>query len=329
MKKYFFVLAAACAAMMACNKNETPVEVPEVSAPVKMTLTATIGTDTKITYVDEGNVLKTAWEAGDKVSLLALDNSGKLISKTNFTAQNAGKTAVFEGVFTNDPNIATVMVYYPALTEGEGTDEMPYMSPAENGYSDTGFLYGSKIGSEYIRIRAAYYLQKNNADPSHLEQYTLMCGQAAMNGSQFTVSLEHMSFVIKSMLTLPAENIKVSTALLAHKTSGGGGAAMTWNGARQIINPPYWNNSTGYIDMCFGDSVDSGSGTGFTVDGNTLTVYFIGFGEVDLEDEDYFKIQVYSPEEGYFSGKKILSAKSIVPGKMYRLSAELTAGLCD
>ena len=61
MKKYFFILAAVCAAMVACNKNETSVEAPEVSTPVKMTLTATIGTDTKITYIDEDNVLKTEW----------------------------------------------------------------------------------------------------------------------------------------------------------------------------------------------------------------------------------------------------------------------------
>ena len=74
MKKYFFILAAVCAAMVACNKNETSVEAPEVSTPVKMTLTATIGTYTKITYVDEYNVLKTEWELFDKVSLFALNH---------------------------------------------------------------------------------------------------------------------------------------------------------------------------------------------------------------------------------------------------------------
>ena len=170
MKKYFFILAAVCAAMVACNKNETSVEAPEVSTPVKMTLTATIGTDTKITYVDDANVLKTEWELYDKVSLLALDESGNLISKTNFTAQNAGKTAIFEGEFINDPNIVKMVVCYPALLEGEGTAENPYKSPTENGYSADGPLYGAKIGGPYITLRSAYFLQKNNADPSHLSQ---------------------------------------------------------------------------------------------------------------------------------------------------------------
>lgn len=327
MKKYLFIIAAACVALVACNKNETPVETPSGASPIKVTLTASIGSDTKVTYTDEGNVLKTAWEVGDKVSVLSLDVSGNLLKNDVFTAVSAGKSADFEGDFSNDPATASVWVYYPALTEGEGTDGNRYRSPVENGYSATGILCDAKIGSEYIRVRGAYYLQKNNADPSHLEQYTTMCGQAVMNGNQFTVNLEHMSFVIKAVLTLPSDNIKVSTAMLTHKTSGGGGTTMTWNGDRQIINPPYWNNSTGYIDMCFGDSVDSGSGTGFTVEGNTLTVYFVGFGDIDVKNENYIGVEVYSPTEGYYSGKKTLSANTLVPGKMYRMNLTLAGGL--
>lgn len=324
MKKFFIPMACMLAAIVSCQKNDAADKNPETIQPVMVTLRATIGDDdTKVSYVEEDNVLKTAWELYDKVSLVALDASGKLLSNDVFTAQAAGKSAEFKGTFTNDPSTASVMVYYPALTQGEGTAENPYRSPVENGYSATGVLWNGMIGSQYIRVRGAYYLQKNNADPSHLEQYTTMCGQAVMNGSQFTVNLEHMSFVIKAMLTLPSDNIKVSTAMLTHKTSGDGGATMTWNGARQIINPPYWNNSTGYIDMCFGDSVDSGSGTGFTVEGNTLTVYFVGFGDIDVENEDYIGVEVYSPTEGYYSGKKTLSANTLMPGKMYRLSAEL------
>ena len=327
MKRNLIMLATLFVAVVACNKYESPVETP-ASSPVRMTMTATIGADTKITYVDEDNVLKAAWAAGDKVSLLAVDASGKLLSNDIFTAKAAGKTAEFEGTFANPANTAHVMVYYPALTEGEGTEEKPYMSPVENGYNETGVLCDSKVGSQYMRLRSTdYFLQKNNADPSSLNQYAAMCGQAEMNGNEFTVSLEHMAFVIKAVFTLPADDIKVSYVTVSHKTSGGGGTTMTYNGAREIYGLPYWNNSTGYIKMNFGEIVDSGSGTGFIVDGNTLTVYLLGYDEIEIEDDNYFKIELYSPTEGYYSGKKTLSANVLEPGKMYRMNLTLTEGL--
>ena len=327
MKRKLILFAAIFAAVVACNKNETPVEIPS-SSPVRMTLTATIGADTKITYVDEDNVLKAAWDQYNKVSLLALDNQGKLLSNDIFTAVSAGKSAKFEGDFTNNPNTTTVMVYYPALTEGEGTEEKPYMSPVENGYNETGVLYSAKLGSEYIRLRSSdYFLQKNNADPSHLAQYSAMCGEAEMNGDEFTVSLEHMSFVIKAVLTLPVHDMPVSYVTVSQWTSSGGGTTMTYNAARNIYGYPYWNNSTGYIKMNFGEKVDGGSGTGFSVDGNTLTVYLLGYDEIEIAEGNYLKIELYSPTEGYYSGKKTLSANTLEPGKMYRLNLSLAAGI--
>lgn len=327
MKKYFFILAAVCAAMVACNKNETSVEAPEVSTPVKMTLTATIGTDTKITYVDEDNVLKTEWELFDKVSLLALDESGNLISKTNFTAQNAGKTAIFEGEFTNDPNIVKMVVCYPALLEGEGTAENPYKSPVENGYSPYGPLYDAEIGEPYITLRSAYFLQKNNADPSHISQYAVMRGEAEVEGDKLNVVLEHQSFVIKTTLTLPETGYFVNNMYLNSFNQDDTQANITCAGWQYIKDFVVYHNAFSSLTMCFGDTVESGSGTGWTLDGNTITVYLIGYGEVQINEGNYWTISLPSYLGDDYSnlvGKKTFdAAKTLEKGKMYRLSATL------
>lgn len=327
MKKYFFILAAVCAAMVACNKNETSVEAPEVSTPVKMTLTATIGTDTKITYVDDANVLKTEWELYDKVSLLALDESGNLISKTNFTAQNAGKTAIFEGEFINDPNIVKMVVCYPALLEGEGTAENPYKSPTENGYSADGPLYGAKIGGPYITLRSAYFLQKNNADPSHLSQYAVMRGEAEVEGDKLNVVLEHQSFVIKTTLTLPETGYFVNNMSLNSFNQDDDPANITCAGWQYIKDFVVYQNAFSSLTMCFGDTVESGSGTGWTLDGNTITVYLIGYGEVQINEGNYWTISLPSYLGDDYSnlvGKKTFdAAKTLEKGKMYRLNLAL------
>ena len=327
MKKYFFILAAVCAAMVACNKNETSVEAPEVSTPVKMTLTATIGTDTKITYVEEDNVLKTEWELFDKVSLLALDESGNLISKTNFTAHNAGKTAIFEGEIINDPNIVKMVVCYPALLEGEGTAENPYKSPTENGYSADGPLYGAKIGGPYITLRSAYFLQKNNADPSHLSQYAVMRGEAEVEGDKLNVVLEHQSFVIKTTLTLPETGYFVNNMSLNSFNQDDDPANITCAGWQYIKDFVVYQNAFSSLTMCFGDTVESGSGTGWTLDGNTITVYLIGYGEVQINEGNYWTISLPSYLGDDYSnlvGKKTFdAAKTLEKGKMYRLNLAL------
>lgn len=327
MKKYFFILAAVCAAMVACNKNETSVEAPEVSTPVKMTLTATIGADTKIAYIDEDNVLKAEWELYDKVSLLALDESGNLISKTNFTAKNAGKTATFEGEFTNDPNIVKMVVCYPALLEGEGTAENPYKSPVENGYSPYGPLYGAKIGEPYISLRSAYFLQKNNADPSHISQYAVMRGEAEVEGDKLNVVLEHQSFVIKTTLTLPEAGYFVNNMSLNSFNQEDNQANITNAGWQYIKDFVVYQNAFSSLSMCFGDTVESGSGTGWTLDGNTITVYLIGYGEVQINEGNYWTISLPSYLGDDYSnlvGKKIFdAAKTLEKGKMYRLNLAL------
>ena len=132
MKKYISAFAAGLMVLTACSKTEIPVETP---APLKMTLTATIGADTKVHVEDVENVLKTKWEIGDKVSVVALDQEYKVISNDVFEAESFGKTTNFIGTFTNDPATQYVRVFYPALTEGEGTEQSNWNSLAADNFN--------------------------------------------------------------------------------------------------------------------------------------------------------------------------------------------------
>ena len=214
MKKYISAFAAVLMVITACSKTEIPVETPK---PVKMTLTASIGADTKVSYAEENNGLKTSWEQYDKVSLLAVDASNNLISNNIFTAQSSGKTVEFEGEFLDDPEIKAVYVYYPALTQGDGSEATPYIVPAPDSYNEKGVLYNVKIGKPYISFHTDYQLQNTNASTSHLEQYAVMSGKAdleALSGDKMSVTLEHRSYVVKATLKLPASGLTVYSATM-------------------------------------------------------------------------------------------------------------------
>ena len=333
MKKYIYVFAVALMAMTACNKNEAPVETLSTSSPVKMTLTATIGADTKVTYTDEDNVLKTAWEVGDKVSLVSVNNSGEVLSVDNFETSSAGKTVTFSGTFTNDANTKSVLVYYPALTEGEGTAEKPFMSPVENGYSDEGIIYDFQIGNMFMDIRSGYYLQKGNGDASHLSNYAIMTGEAQMDGDDFTVELEHLAYVIKAAVTLPAgTGYDVRYAEMNLYNSLGVSTTdhpLTNPGWRYAFNPsePCGGARSQFLHMNFGDVLVSGAGTGVELEGNTVTVYFVGYGSQEINKDDYIYVRVrgYIGGEDFYYISGVLrfgSDKTLETGKMYRINTE-------
>ena len=319
-----FVLVAA---MISCQKTTAPQQ--HASKALKMTLTATIcNGDTKVSYEDVDNVLKTAWEQYNKVSLLALDSQGRLLSNDIFTAMSAGKSVDFDGVFTNDPNTASLVVYYPALTQGTGEESSPYESPTENGYSGNGVLYGAKKGDKYLTIRSAYFLQTDNANTSHLAQYALMAGPAEVQGDKISVTMEHLAYVIKTVYTLPDEGCRVKSSSVQAFTSSDANAQLTFPGWREIANYDQ-QNSAHYIDMNFGSEISGGSGNGFVVEGNTLTVYYVGYGNVQLKKDSYlsFHLDAYK-EDNYMdlnAKKNFDSDKTLEPGKMYRLSATLEA----
>lgn len=356
MKKYISVFAAALMVMTACSKNELKVE---TASPVEMTLTATIGADTKVSFVDEDNVLKTAWEAGDKVSVVALDVQYNVISNDVFTAQSAGNTTNFTGTFTNDANTKYVRVFYPALTEGTGSgdsEKTRWHSPLlynedDNGEDDANpwVLSGVEKGDIYLSYGTLYSLQKADASCSHLENYIVLSGDADVNeikNDTWNVVLYHRSYVVKCDITFPAEAIgkKLQALTIEARDSEDNSVQVSGAGWTYINEdesfPGGWSTS---YSMCFGESkVSEGLGSGIELTDNIFTAYFVAYaGEswnykvqqtrrYQLTEGDYLKITARTTdginEIGYKLSKKSVTKETIFQnGKMYRLDATLVA----
>ena len=349
MKRYIVSMACVIAALVSCQKNETPVEAADENQPIRLTLTATIGgDDTKVTYVDEENVLKAAWEAGDKVSLLSLDISGNLLSNDVFEATSAGKSAEFEGSFTNDPATVSVWVYYPALTEGSGDgvqDSEAWHSPKTYTSDVLGVLYGARQGTPYISRAGATILQKEQSSSSHVGDYTMLYGVADIDkllSEDFSVVLSNMSYVIKAEFTLPEEDMTIYNIQISCKNEDGTQSVRVSGTGWFYINSPEisaGNGSSTFHQICLGDDVDGGTGTGLELEGNKITVYFVGYSAktyyVDKQARDYPNVvagdyfdisaSVGKNSEWYDCVAKCSFTKDLTfeNGKMYRMSATL------
>lgn len=336
MKKILLSAAFLLIALASCQKNDAPKSAKSESQPIPMTLTVAIGGgETKVTFVDEDNVLKTAWEAGDKVSILALDNTSRLLSNDIFTASAAGKRVDFTGVYTNHKDATQVFVYYPALTEGEGTTENPYMSKPDEGaiygvINDFTLKDNDESGSLYYHILNDSHLQKINNDPSHLSNQMILKGTAVMEGNNFTTTLAHQSYVIKATLTLPAAGYTVKKMTLKSYTEEDQYRNITASSWQYIYEEPVNHNLDNDLVMSFGEEIDNPSndeGTGWTLEENTMTLYMVGHGTHEMEVGDYWSISLpsyLSAEYHHLVGTKTFSsARTIEPGKMYRLNLTL------
>lgn len=344
MKKYISAFAAVLMVITACSKTEIPVETPK---PVKMTLTASIEADTKVHVEEVENVLKTKWEIGDKVSVVALDQSYNVISNDVFEAESSGKTTNFTGTFTNDPATQYVRVFYPALTEGEGTEQSNWNSPAADGYNPNGPLYGVKKGSSYLDYYVGYQLQKKNNDCTHLTNYIVLSGEAGvpeLQGGNWNVVLHHRSYVVKCDITFPDEALTKSLKNLkiaAYDATGTVGIQVSGTGWTDIKEdehfPGGWNSS---YNMCFGESIDEGSGTGIDILENTFTVYLVAYAgasfNYNVQDTRHYQLTAgdylqfnATVFDGVNNCKYVLNKKDITNtvvlenGKMYRVSAVL------
>ena len=344
MKKYISAFAAVLMVITACSKTEIPVETPK---PVKMTLTATIGADTKVHVEDVENVLKTKWEIGDKVSVVALDQSYNVISNDVFEAESSGKTTNFTGTFTNDPATQYVRVFYPALTEGEGTDESKWNSPAADNYNATGPLCELVKGSGYLDYYRGYQLQKKNGDCTHLTNYIVLSGDASLpelQGGNWNVVLNHRSYVVKCDITFPNDalthklksfkiNVYDHTGEVTIQVSGSGWTDIS--GDEHF--PSGWDSN--YV-ICLGEEIDGGYGTGIDILDNTFTVYMVAYAgeswnynvqdtrQYQLTAGDYMQFTAVV-NDGVNNREYVLNKKDVANtvvlenGKMYRTSATL------
>lgn len=353
MKKFFIPMVCMLAAIVSCQKNDVAEKNPEAIQPVMVTLRATIGDDdTKVSYVEEANVLKTAWELYDKVSVLSLDDGGNVLYNDIFTSQSAGKTADFSGYFHNDPLTASVWVYYPALTEGEGTEEKPWQVPSANSLDTFGVLSDVKVNHEFsanMDFTSGHQLQKESNKFSNLEQFIVMSGQAdleKLSSSELDVKIYHRSYVIKMDITLPKAGLTVRSLTVSAKSSDGTKeiplSGTGWVGIDEPeLFPGGWDTS--WI-IYFGDDMSAlpKSGTGIKLDDTTLTAYVVAYagqsynydaGETRyyrLTEGDYLTFTADITDNGddydcVLDRKDIAKTTIFENGKMYRLSAELVA----
>lgn len=343
MKKYISVFAAVLMVLTACNKNEFPV----ANTPVEMTLTASIGVDTKVHVEDVDNVLKTQWEEGDKVSIVALDESYNVISNDIFEAESYGKTTNFTGTFTNDAATQYIKVFYPALTEGDGTEELNWNSPAVDSYNETGPLCELEIGKPYLNYYRGYQLQRKNNDCTHLTNYIVLSGDAGLpelKGGSWNVVLNHRSYVVKCDITFPdgalTHRLKKLT-VAAYDATGTVGIQVSGNGWTEITTnesfPGGWETN---YNICLGEDINAGSGTGIDILDNTFTVYMVAYAGSSwnyiIEDArpyqltagDYLQFRAIVFDgvnncEYVLNRKDITNTVVLENGKMYRVSATL------
>ena len=336
-KSYLIITAAALLAAASCQKSDTAPAAPETrSNPVDIVLSAAIeGADTKVSYTEVANVLKSAWEAKDKVSLVAYDSGGKVLSNDIFTATEAGASAKFSGTYSDPAGAVAVSVFYPALTEGDGTDATPWQSKTKMAGTSTpnGVLYNLVKDKETIRIRNGSQLQRGNADLSNVKEAAVMQGVitdiAALKADEAKVTLKNICYVIKISAKVPSSAGTVKAVTLQAAKADGSYASFCFTGWTRVDsfgikygNP--WDN----ITLGLGSDFDGSTyGTGISPDSSGyITAYLVGYtGKAQT-------LPVGATLKVRFSGSSALSKSStplasdltLEPGKMYRINVDMT-----
>ena len=215
MRKSYLLVAAALLVAASCQKNDNASSVEGIKYnPVDVVLSAAIeGVDTKVSYTEDANVLKASWKAGDKISLVALDADGKALSNDVFETTTAGASAKFSGTYSNPDGAVMVSVFYPALTEGEGTTEKPWQSKKREGTglsdaTNTPLLHDVVKSQQNISVRSNYQLQRSNGDMSNVDEAVVMHGKItdfpALVAGDVNVTLESICYVIKVTAKVPS-----------------------------------------------------------------------------------------------------------------------------
>lgn len=336
-KSYLIITAAALLAAASCQKSDTAPAAPETrSNPVDIVLSAAIeGADTKVSYTEDANVLKSAWEAKDKVSLVAYDSGGKVLSNDIFTTSTAGTTTKFSGTYTGPAGAVAVSVFYPALTEGDGS-ATPWQSKTKMAGTSpvTGVLFNMVKGEEFIEVRDHYQLQRGNADLSNVKEAAVMQGVItdinALKKGEAKVTLKNICYVIKISAKVPSSAGTVKLVRFQAKQTDGNYAELGFGGWDRIKTfGTGYGNPARSIGLGLGSDLQSSStyGTGISPDSSGyITAYLVGYtGKAQT-------LPAGATLEVSFSGSSALSKSStplagdltLEPGKMYRINVDMT-----
>ena len=343
MRKSYLLVAAALLVAASCQKNDNASSVEGIKYnPIDVVLSAAIeGVDTKVSYTEDANVLKAAWKANDKISLVALDASGKALSNDVFETTTAGASAKFSGTYSNPDGAVMVSVIYPALTEGKGTETEPWHSKKREGTglsdkTNLPLLRGMEKGKTNITVQTGYQLQRGNGDMSNVDEAVVMRGKitdfSALVSGAVNVTLKSICYVVKVTANVPSgydhlTKINLNTSNSASPTPMG---FTGWTRLGDMFGISY-GNPRFYCEVGLGTAFQSGGsslGTGVKTDGSgNIVAYIIGYtGEPRvLPSGTVLAIKAgYGNVPNKFNATKTLATDiSLAPGKMYRVNVTL------
>ena len=349
MKKTFLIFCGL-SLILAASCSKTPLEKQEDGTcnPVELSFYASIGdnVNTKLSYTPDGNVLKSSWnKTYDKLSLVSLDSYGNVVSSDIFTAQSSGKKVKFSGTYTNSNKASSIIIYYPAFSEGEG----PYYSPSTgryNKYSSHG-PFGMD-GSELILDEDVPVQQSSNGNLGLMGYFSLMT--ALINAddlliyfkNDIAISLIHSTYIIKAELKMPEWKDQNGDPLGTYVTRvnmyASNPSVLTYSGKGYMCkNGSLWGGfgtPQQSMSLALGNIRQSdGQPVGFNADaGETITVYMVGFrglheGSIPrlyIDDSSPFMIEVeHTSGEPLYAVSTKTAYYQLKPGFVYYLSATM------
>ena len=315
-KSYLIITAAALLAAASCQKSDTAPAAPETRYnPVDIVLSAAIeGADTKVGITEDANVLKLAWEKNDKISLIATDKNGNILSNDIFTATEAGAKAKFSGTYSNHAEAKKVSVIYPALTEGDG-EATPW-------HTSNDFLFGCKKGNNLIHYTNSKNIQKANADPSGLKDVIAMSCMItdipALAAGKASATMKNTCYVIKATVKLPTTITTVKRIELA--TSNKTLNTFGWTYPYQFMFTYGGKTATeySYIYTNLQDFAPASDGT--------LTAWMVGHGNLhfSIPTGTDLTLTVNYNTTKIARTKTLTSDLTLKAGNVYRINVDMT-----
>lgn len=319
MRKSYLLVAAALLVAASCQKNDNASSVEGIKYnPIDVVLSAAIeDVDTKVGYTEDANALKAAWKVNDKISLVAIDASGKVLSNDVFETTTAGPVAKFSGTYSKPDGAVMVSVFYPALTQGKGTDAEPW--ECENNV-----LFNLISGKKFLNISSfRHKYQDVNADPAFLSKSVVMRGEisdmsAFMSGAVKT-TLKNTCYIIKTTVTLPSTVTKASEVSLVASSSSI--TVVGWTAVDDRFLSYYGGaapNDYSEISTRLGNFAPASDGT--------VTAWMIGYvaDKFEVASGETLTMSV-TTDQGVISRVKTLASNTTFePNKIYRLTVDMT-----
>ena len=315
-KSYLIITAAALLAAASCQKSDTAPAAPETRYnPVDIVLSAAIeGADTKVGITEDANALKLAWEKDDKISLIATDREGNILSNDIFTATEAGASAKFSGTYSNPADADDVSVIYPALTEGDG-EATPW-------HTSNDFLFGCKKGDAFIHYTNSKNIQKANADPSGLKDVIAMncmiTDISALTAGKVSATMKNTCYVIKATVKLPATITTVKRIELATSNKTLNTFGWTYPDQFMFMYGGKTASERSYIYTDLQDFAPASDGT--------LTAWMVGHGnfKFSIPTGADLTLTVNYNTTKIARTKTLTSDLTLEAGKVYRINVDMT-----